>query len=214
MGTFKDLTGKTFGRLSVLARAANNKDHKAVFLCRCSCGTELLVAGVSLTSGNTRSCGCLHREGLVARNTRHGCHNHKLYGVWLNMKQRCRSNKPRYKAWHGRGIKVCTLWASDFTAFEKWALLNGYEEHLTIDRIDVNGDYCPENCRWISKQEQAYNKTNTRYLTYKGETKCVAEWALYAETLGIGKGTFRNRLYGLGWDIERALETEVKSHGR
>jgi hypothetical protein len=214
MGTFIDLTGKTFGRLTVMARAANSKDNKAVFLCRCSCGREIEVLGVSLKSGNTTSCGCLHREQLVARNTKHGRRHCRLYGIWLNMKQRCSSDKPRYKAYNGRNISVCPEWKDSYIAFETWAYAHGYEDSLTIDRIDVNGNYCPENCRWISKQQQAYNKTNTRYFTYKGETKCVAEWAEYALNIkGINKHTFINRLYGLGWSIEKALETEV-SNGR
>ena len=123
------------------------------------------------------------------------------------MKQRCSSDKPRYKAWHGRGIKVCPEWERSFLAFKTWAHVNGYKDDLTIDRIDVNGNYCPENCRWISKREQSWNKTNTRYFEYKGEKKCLAEWAAVK---GVRLATLRNRIYGLGWSIEKALETEVK----
>ena len=123
------------------------------------------------------------------------------------MKQRCSVHRDKYRQWEGRGIKVCREWQDSFTAFKVWAEANGYKEDLTIDRIDVNGNYEPRNCRWITKQEQQFNKTNTRYFEYKGQKKCLAEWA---EIFRINKPTLYNRIYNLGWSIEKALETEVR----
>lgn len=210
MGIYIDLTGRVFGRLKVLHRAENYKGRVA-FVCSCVCGNTVVVTSHALVTGNTSSCGCIHSEQLIQRNTKHNQRHTRLYGIWLGMKERCHSSKPRYKAWHGRGIKVCAEWESDFISFKDWAETNGYKDGLTIDRIDVNGDYCPANCRWISKQAQAWNRTGTRYFEYKGEKKCLSEWA---ECKGISKAALRSRVYNLGWSIERALETEVHSNGR
>ena len=206
MGTYIDLSGRVFGRLKVLRRAENSKGRVA-FRCACECGNIVVVTSHALMTGNTSSCGCIHSEQLIHRNTKHGERFTKLYTIWLNMKQRCNSAKPRYKAWHGRGIKVCPEWDKSFLAFKTWACANGYKDGLTIDRVDVNGDYCPENCRWISKREQSWNKTNTRYFEYKGTKKCLSEWSAVT---GISLATLRTRVYNLGWSIEKALETEVK----
>lgn len=205
MRTAKDLSGQRFGRLTVIHRmeGANCK----YYYCKCDCGNVVTVLGKSLTSGNTKSCGCLHREQLTERNYKHGERRTRLYKTWISMKQRCSVHRAKYKQWEGRGIKVCDEWRDSFTAFKDWAEANGYKEDLTIDRIDVNGNYEPSNCRWITKREQQFNKTNTRYFEYKGQKKCLAEWA---EIFGMNKPTLYNRIYNLGWSIEKALETEVK----
>ena len=201
----KDLSGQRFGRLTALHKVeeTNNK----YYYCRCDCGNVVTVLRTSLTSGNTKSCGCLHREQLSERNYKHGERNTRLYKTWISMKQRCSVHRDKYKQWEGRGIKVCDEWRESFTVFKDWAEANGYKEDLTIDRIDVNGNYEPSNCRWITKQEQQFNKTNTRYFEYKGQKKCLAEWA---EIFEMNKPTLYNRIYNLGWSIEKALETEIK----
>jgi hypothetical protein len=125
------------------------------------------------------------------------------------MMTRCyNSNSAEFNNYGGRGITVCEEWKTSFISFKMWAERNGYAENLTIDRIDVNDNYKPSNCRWITLQEQEYNKTNTKYFEYKGQKKCLAEWA---KIFGINKPTLYNRVYNLGWDIERALETKVNS---
>lgn len=209
MGTYIDLTGRVFGRLTVLRRAQNQKGRVA-FLCRCTCGKAVVVTSHSLVSGNTSSCGCIHSEQLAQRNTVHGQRHTRLYGIWLGMKERCSSSRPRYKAWNGKGVKVCDEWEANFLSFKNWAETHGYEDGLTIDRVDVNGNYCPSNCRWVSKKVQAWNRANTRYFEYGGERKCLAEWA---ELKGISKAALRSRIYNLGWSIEKALETEVQHSG-
>lgn len=210
MAGFNDLSGKKFGKLTVLKRAVGEY-LRPYYDCICECGNELIVEGRRLTSGNTRSCGCLHKEQLAERNRSrrtHGGGHTRLYNIYCNMKNRCYNVKQaEYSNYGGRGIKVCCEWRDSFIAFKDWAIANGYKEDLTIDRIDVNGNYEPSNCRWITKREQQFNKTNTRYFEYKGQKKCLSEWA---EIFGINKPTLYNRIYNLGWSIERALETEIK----
>ena len=206
MRTAKDLSGQKFGRLTVIMRSIG-KYPRPHYNCICECGNKIIVDGRSLTSGNTRSCGCLHKEQLAERNTKHGERYTKLYKTWISMKQRCTIHKSKYKQWEGRGVRVCEEWSDSFIAFKEWAIANGYNDTLTIDRIDVNGNYEPSNCRWITKAEQQFNKTNTRYFEYNGQKKCLAEWA---EIFGINKPTLYNRVYNLHWSIEKALETEVR----
>lgn len=207
MGSYIDLSQETFGRLTVLCRVDIGKP-KVYYKCSCSCGKETIVERHSLVSGNTRSCGCLHKEQLIKRNYKHGERYTRLYKVWVSMRERCSVHSIKYKQWEGRGIKVCADWQNSFCKFKEWAVNNGYKDTLTIDRIDVNGNYEPTNCRWISMQEQQYNKTNTRFFEYKGQKKCLAEWA---EIFGINKPTLYNRVYNCGWSIEKALETKVKA---
>lgn len=120
--------------------------------------------------------------------------------------QRCYNpNRPKYKSYGARGITVCEEWKSSFKTFYDWAMGNGYQEELTIDRINNDGNYEPSNCRWSTWQEQSYNKTTSRFITYKGETKTVAEWS---KIKGIKRMTICSRL-DKGWSVEKTLETPV-----
>lgn len=203
MSKLIDLTGRRFGRLVVVERAENSADGRARWLCRCDCGQSKTVLGEHLKKGRTKSCGCAKSESSSKRFKKHGGRNSKLYRIWSNMKDRC--NNPDCKAYRdygGRGIKVCEEWTDDFSAFQKWALANGYKEGLTIDRKDNNKGYSPDNCRWTDRKIQGNNKRNCRYITYKGQRKTVAEWS---EITGIPHETLLYRL-NHGWETERILK--------
>lgn len=130
----------------------------------------------------------------------------RLNNVYHNMKQRCyNSKKPDYKYYGARGIKVCTEWLASYSNFKEWAVANGYSEGLTIDRIDVNGDYCPANCRWVTQKEQCNNKRSNHYITYNGYTKTLSEWA---ETLGLPYGRLKDRLDKCEMPLEAAFSKQ------
>lgn len=207
MGKFIDLTGHKFERLTVIERRGSRRS-RALWLCVCTCGNEIVVDSNSLRTGNTRSCGCLqkeHAQNTGSANKTHGMFGTRLYMIWADIKRRC--NNPSceaYRYYGGRGIKLFDEW-NDFSAFLQWAEANGYRDDLTIDRIDVNGDYCPKNCRWSTWEEQENNRRNNRMLTYKGKTQSMSLWA---KEFNIPYVTLAARLDSLHWDIEKALTTK------
>ncbi len=153
-----DLIGHRFGMLVVIAEAEKGKNRKRRWLCACDCGGTTTTSTTNLTRNGTKSCGCLRRESARNRHLAHGGKGTRLYNIWKNVRQRCRNPKATdFKLYGGRGIKVCTEW-DDFTVFRDWAMANGYHEDLTLDRIDPNRDYCPENCRWATWKEQRRNQ--------------------------------------------------------
>ena len=153
------MSGQRFGRLTVLDMAGRNNYGKIQWRCLCDCGCERIVNGNDLQQGRTKSCGCLQRE-IVAEgaHTTHGGRRTRLWRIWSGMRNRCNTQTATgYENYGGRGICVCKEW-DDFSAFQDWALSHGYTDELTIDRVDVNGDYEPSNCRWATRAEQNRNK--------------------------------------------------------
>ena len=182
----KDLTGMKFGKLTVISRADDNispSGYKTIMWnCMCGCGNKTIVRGKLLTGGITKSCGCLQKELMSKRQTIHGGYGTRLYTIWDSIRQRCNNPKCHaYKNYGGRGISVCDEW-NDFSKFKQWATETGYDENadrgiFTIDRIDVDSNYCPENCRWSNMREQTNNRRISIHLSYRGETHALTEWA-------------------------------------
>lgn len=179
----KDLTGLKFGKLTVIKKVGRDKKYNTLWLCKCECGNEKIVARDKLVVGNTKSCGCAKSKFFTNLNKKHGLSHSRLWRVWCNIKKRCYyKNHKAYKEYGERGITVCEEWLNDFQAFHDWAMANGYNENApkgqcTIDRINNNGNYEPNNCKWVSMKEQARNKRNNKIITYNGISKCLVEWA-------------------------------------
>ena len=200
-----DLTGQKFGRLTVV-RFDHKENGRKYYLCQCDCGNFKIVSNHSLKSGNTKSCSCLHKEILIQRNKDNRIHhpeNERLLRIWRAMLHRCyKETDEHYDYYGGRGIKVCDDW-HDFETFQKWALANGYADNLTIDRLDGNKDYCPENCSWATMTVQNNHKSDTKWLTYKGKTQSLSDWC---RELGLDYFRIKARLNSLGWSVKDAFE--------
>ena len=201
----QDLTGKKFGRLTVVEKA-NNIGKKVAWLCLCDCGNKKVVSSTCLVSGHTKSCGCIRTELSRERVTTHGLSKtSELYAEWARLKRRCNNpNCEAYKNYGGRGIKVCDEW-NDASVFVSWCLSNGYKKGLTLDRIDNNKGYSPSNCRWVTRKVQANNKRNNRLITYKDVTLTLAQWS---EKLNMSYSVLKYRLSNK-WDIETAFTTPI-----
>lgn len=155
-----EFIGMKFGKLEVIKYLYTNEKRKTIYLCKCECGNLKEIKRNSLVSGHTKSCGCIKKTG----NLKHGQRNTKLYGTWLNIKDRCNNkNNSHFKYYGKKGIKMCDEWTNDFATFMKWALENGYVEGLSIERIDNNKGYNPNNCKWIAKEKQARNRSSTKF---------------------------------------------------
>ena len=210
---FKDITGQKFHRLQVIGFAGIGKENRAMWECQCECGNIVIVAGKNLRNGSTKSCGCYNIDAIKARNTIvHGTHletHTKLFHVWSGMLSRCNNpNFISYKHYGGKGIRVCKEWEKDFAKFKEWAIANGYQEDLTIDRIDYNGNYEPSNCRWCTLKEQARNRSSNKLITYNGETHCLADWA---DILGMNYNLLLSRIRSNKYSIEEAFTKPPRS---
>ena len=205
----KDMIGVKCGRLTVMAFDHKDGRGEAYWRCRCECGNEKVVSGNKLRTGNTKSCGCMQKEHrLEGFHKSHGMTETKLYTTWLNMRSRC--NKPdniMYQYYGGRGIRVCQEWNDAFEPFMEWAISHGYEEGLSIDRINVDGNYEPDNCRWVTKKAQYFNRTDNHLLTAFGKTQTIKEWA---DETGIKYDTIERRVNAYGWSAEKAVTIKPK----
>lgn len=204
---YKDLKGQVFGRLSVIELVGANDKGQKLWLCECECGNTVIVLGYSLTRGDTKSCGCLYKEKLAAgMGLKHGYVGTRVYKEWQGMIARTTNpNQTGYHNYGGRGITVCEEWKKP-EPFIEWSLKNGYDDTLTLDRIDVNGNYEPDNCRWIPLKDQHSNKRTNKILEYNNEIHTQRQWS---EITGIPETTIRSRLR-LGWTVEEALSIPIK----
>ena len=213
MGKFEDLTGKKFGRWTVIKRVENNERGDSMWLCQCSCERHTLrvVNGGSLRQGKSTSCGCLKIENRLKCKDVHKHTGERIYRIWLDMKQRCTNPKNTYYSnYGGRGIKPCYEWYNSFMKFYNWSISNGYQDNLTLDRIDGNKGYSPDNCRWISRKAQANNTRTNIILDFNGESHTMAEWS---DILNISYMALCHRIER-GWSIERALTSPVQKKNK
>lgn len=169
--------GEKYGRWTIFKEVPRRGRSSRHFICRCDCGTERIVSLSHLRMGKSKSCGCFRRERTSEVRSTHGMSRTRLFSIWNDMVRRC-SDKSRksYKDYGGRGISICDEWL-DFKTFMEWALENGYQQNLTIERMDNDGDYCAGNCTWIPKERQSTNTRINRLITYDGKTQCIAVWA-------------------------------------
>lgn len=194
MPALKDMTGQTFGRLLVIEKAPSRKKN-VYWRCVCECGNEVVTQGNALRGGVTKSCGCLNRELAPLKGKKNATHHMsdtRPYHIWRNMRARCNNPKAiNYHVYGGRGIKVCDEWNNSFARFWEWASANGYADNLTLDRIDNDKGYSPDNCRWATMQEQQNRRRNNHIITINGISHTAAEWC--AE-YNIPQSTFFNRI--------------------
>lgn len=204
----KDITNKRNGQLTAI-KPMFLKNGKRYWLFKCDCGREIVIRKDNFIYGHTISCGCKKKE-TTPLNAKKRWKNHvkvkkqkksyiekdRIKRIYYGMINRCyNKNIPLYKYYGYRNIKVCKEWRESFEYFKKWAISNGYNDNLTIDRIDVNGDYCPENCRWISQKEQARNKRNNVWITYNGEKRLLSDWLKLFNKSSDGYYKRRNKGY-------------------
>lgn len=201
-----DIKGERFTKLLVLERAGSDRHKQALWRCQCDCGNTIIATTSQLRSGHTKSCGCYHADKLKERNTIHGACKTRLYKIWKGMRHRCScKGDTNYEYYGGRNIRVCSEW-DDFIVFRDWAMSHGYVDGLTIDRIDPDKDYHPDNCRWITMSMQANNKRNNHFITINGETHTLSEWS---HITGHSQAAIKARIKK-GWDESRAVMTPVK----
>lgn len=191
--------GQKFGLWTVIQYVGKHKSSNNTWMCTCECGTKSIIPAYRLVSGGSKACQFGgHMKGV---NVKHGMKHSKIYRIYQNMKARCYRQKTRsYPLYGGRGISVCDEWRYSFEIFYQ-DMKEGYTDGLSIERIDVNGNYCKENCRWVAMEDQSKNKRNTAYITYKGVTKRAFDWA---EIIGANPKSLSRRVY-LGWPPEECL---------
>jgi hypothetical protein len=212
-----NLTGKTIDRLKVIKFSHNDENDNRMWECLCSCGNIRFYTTGSLNGGSVKSCGCKsyeYKHGKIPR--KHGMTNTRFYKIWKGAKYRCINPKNcLYKYYGGRGIKICDRWLK----FDNFLndMYQSYEEHIricdenntTIDRIDTNGDYCLENCKWSTWKEQGNNRKTNAFIKFNNINMTVTQWS---DKLHINKSTILGRLHKYGWSVEKTLTTPAGKH--
>lgn len=174
MSNFVDLSGHSFSYLTVLHRDINPKHKRVMWKCVCKCGNTTVVSGCDLKSGHTMSCGCKKFE---SHNATHGLSKSRMYYIWDSMVQRCYNpNNKSYNRYGSRGITMCDEWHNSFKSFNEWAMSNGYSANLSIDRIDNDGNYTPDNCRWVDFETQVNNRRTNIRIQHNGKDLTLAQW--------------------------------------
>jgi hypothetical protein len=205
---FINLTGKRFGRLTVLSLCKSGRH--TTWNCICDCGKSIITRSDALRSGHTQSCGCYNRDISKITSCRHGVYqaDKRLYHIWKGIKRRC--NNKRYKYYKGRGIQLCQEW-QDPMNFYHWAINHGYAEGLQIDRIDNDGNYCPENCRWVTAKQNSCNRSNNKFILFQEKLLTYSEWERH---FNLPPGTISHRINFLQWDAIKAIITPIGKLGR
>lgn len=189
MGSFIDMSGQKYGYLTALSISHRNEREEIFWNCQCQCGSLVVIKGSLMRQGQTKSCGCYRKEVTSMNKKTHGMRSTRLYNVWNHMKRRCtEKNTKEYKNYGGRGITVCDEWENPQNFFE-WAIANGYKDNLTIERINVNGNYRPDNCEFIPKSLQSKNRRYNLMIDTGGAEVCAAEAARMA---GVSRKTVAN----------------------
>lgn len=205
---YNDLSGKRFGRWTVIERVYQEGMTGTLFKCECDCGNTGVVSSSTLLKGKSKSCGCYQKIYDAESNKTHGMSGTRIWRIWSCMKARCNNEKDTtYQYYGARGIKVCDDWNNSFESFHEWSVDNGYNENLTLDRIDVDGNYEPENCRWITMKEQGSNRRNNVLYELNGQKKTLPQWG---EEYGIDYRKVYRRMYYSKWDLEKALTTPIQ----
>ena len=200
--------GNRFGKLTVKSFSHKAKHGIAMMIVKCDCGIEKEVRLASLKCGRSNSCGCIKLNTYKEKKLKHGGKGTDLYNVWCSIKQRCLNTSCKdYPNYGGRGILICTDWASDYSKFQLWCNSHGYRKGLSIDRKDNNEGYHPLNCRWVDANIQANNTGRNVVLEFNGIRRTVAQWSRH---LGFSDKLIYDRMKKLGWTIEKTLSTPTK----
>lgn len=208
----EDISGilnSKIGSFTILEDVGVKKNSRFV-LCRCDCGVTKEVRLSDIKNGSSNNCGCKRKRMMSVKNITHGLSGHPLYRIWRGIIERCFYEKHKaFNRYGGRGITVCEEWRNDFVAFYNWAIANGWQPGLEVDRRNNDGDYEPGNCRCVTQLINSRNKSSNRFLTHNGVTMCMSEWA---EKVGIDQNTIKDRLNKLKWSVEKAITTPLNSH--
>lgn len=205
----RNIIGEKHGLLEVLSfeKSEKKKNHwRYYYKCKCECGKIKIINRDSLVSNKTQSCGCLKKQRVKEANSKHSLSQTRIYKIYKDIKKRCYNPKSsNYKIYGGKGVVMCEEWLNNFMNFYNWSIKNNYNDSLTIDRIDVNGNYEPSNCRWTTMKQQANNKTNNIYYEYNGE---VFTGTQLSKKTGIKYNTIRSRISS-GMSIDEALNKKL-----